>query len=494
LLEADADSHVGADALLLASSLRLSRDDYREALGLAIRAGRLAQDDEHGQLQALRLLRRFEEPARMQDLAARIDWRRWTSPATLAEASLLLSSVNLFDAARGALSALIASHPRDPSAHYLDGLLSMFEGRREASLDALGRALRIEPRMANAHWLVAMQAPDDSAAEHVQAMQRAWPAIRPGTDADAFLGYAMHRRLHALGCHDAAWAALERGTAAMRRLSGYDARAQAEIFDELMRLDPGQLRPFARADDARPSLIFIVGMFRSGTSLIERVVTRHPDVLDGGETYQFSAAMRGATDHFSPLVADLSIIRHARACDFGEVRQRFLDYATWRAGDRRVLTEKLPSNFLNLGFILHAFPEAKVLHLRRDLLDTCFSNLRTILMGAPYACDQAALADFAGRYLDLMAHWHTVAPGRILDVGYEAFVADPTREARRVLEFCGLDFTPAMLDLAAGGGHTTTASAADVRGGIVKGRGGAWRPYERHLRPLIDGLKHAGEV
>lgn len=492
LLGTVSQDHADADALLLASTLRLSRDEYRLALELAHAACERLTGAAHQQLQALRLLRRFEEPARMQAIASEIDWRQWARPSDLAEACLLLSSANLFDAAHGALAALHRIQPDDPNGHYLHGLLAMFEGHRDASLEALERALRIEPRMANAHWLVAMQAGLETAATHVEAMYRVWPAIRPGTDADAYLGYALHRRLHELGRHDEAWHALERGMAAMRRLSGYDADALARVFQRLRVLEPSDLPALGPVPDAAPQLVFIVGMFRSGTSLIERVVTRHPDVLDGGETYQFSAAMRHATDHYSQFAVDLTTIDRAGDCDYGQVRSRFLDYAAWRAGRRRVLTEKLPSNALNLGFILHAFPQARILHLQRDLIDTCFSNLRTILMGAPYACDQEALADYACGHVDLMAHWHDVAPGRILDVRYEAFVADPVTQARRILEFCGLDFHPSMLDLGAGGGHTTTASAADVRGGIVQGRGGAWRAYEHRLQPLIARLENAG--
>jgi len=233
-------------------------------------------------------------------------------------------------------------------------------------------------------------------------------------------------------------------------------------------------------------------MFRSGTTLIERLLGGHPDVVDGGETSQFSACMRDATDHDSDQVIDLDIVARASKADFGRVRQRMQDYANWRGKGRIWLTEKLPSNFLNIGFILHALPEARILHMRRDPVETCFSNLRTLFRGgAPYACDQGDLADFYLQYRRTMTHWHALAPGRILDVDYSAFIADPQGQARRIMAYCELPYAPEALETGMRGGMAATASAAHVRSGILKNRGSAWKPYEPWLQPLIQGLRGA---
>jgi len=236
-------------------------------------------------------------------------------------------------------------------------------------------------------------------------------------------------------------------------------------------------------------LIFIVGMFRSGTTLIERVLAGHPDVFDGGETYQFSACLRQATNHDTLDAVDRTIVANAASIDFEAVRQRMHAYARWRAHGSRWLTEKLPSNFLNVGFILHAFPEARIVHMRRDPVETCFSNLRTIFRGAaPYACDQRALADYFLLYRRLMTHWNKIAPGRILEVDYTDFVDNPLAQTRRLLDYCDLEFLPDVLDLDRRGGASATASAAHVRKGILKDRHRQWLPYERHLRPMLDIL------
>ena len=153
------------------------------------------------------------------------------------------------------------------------------------------------------------------------------------------------------------------------------------------------------------------------------------------------------------------------------------------------MTEKLPPNLLNAGFIAKALPNAKILHMVRNPADVCFSNLRTYFtQAAAYSYDQLQLADYHAKYLDLMRHWHDVMPGRILDVAYDDLVSDTEATARRVFAFCGLPFEPAALSVDRQPGAVATASAAYVRSGILRDRGAAWKPYERHLQPLLDRL------
>lgn len=367
----------------------------------------------------------------------------------------------------------------------------MFSGEHAASLSALARGLEIEPRMANAHWLIAMQEQGD-AAEHIAAMLRALPGVVPGSEAQAYLFYALHHRLHAMGRYDEAWIALQRGMTIMQRTNPYDRGRARAYFDALKRLNLPKFTPDP-ADVGPTGLIFIVGMFRSGTSLIERVLAGHPDVTDGGETYQFTAAMRDATDHHCQDVIDGTIVDQAPTVDFSLIRKRMYAYACWRGAGRRWLTEKLPSNYLNLGFILHAMPEARVIHLKRDPVQTCFSNLRTIFRGtAAYASDQAWMAEHYMQYRNLMAHWHSVAPGRILDVDYAEFVKKPRQEAMRILDYCGLPYCDDVLDIGRQSGAATTASAVQVRQGILTNRGDAWKPYAHMLEPLRQHLDVLG--
>lgn len=476
---------------ILAAQAMLRQDRYRDAHQLVMQ---IAVPPIHAPEDLLRvagLLQRLEEPQALERLVMGSDWRKARSPALLLHLAQCLGFSGLLALAFQCLDQALDMEPGNADALYLQGLFELFAGNADKSDKSIKRALAIQPHMATAHWLQSMQDDAESAAPHVVKLQQVMSAAAPGSEARAYFDYALHHSLDKLGRHQEAWQALAYGHTAMRRLRQYDSRAQHALVGALERTS---LPVFETATPAGPSgLIFIVGMFRSGTTLIERVLAGHPDVVDGGETYQLSACLRQATDHGGDEAVDATIVARSPHADFDQVRRRMLAYAEWRASGRRWLTEKLPSNFLNIGFILHAFPEARILHMRRDPLQTCFSNLRTIFRGAaPYACDQLALADYYLSYHRLMTHWRRLAPDRILDVDYADFIDDPEGQARRILAHCDLDFAPGTLDLGRSGGTTATASAAHVRRGILRDRDAAWKPYATQLQPLIRALRAGG--
>jgi hypothetical protein len=200
--------------------------------------------------------------------------------------------------------------------------------------------------------------------------------------------------------------------------------------------------------------------------------------------------MRYATDHHCKGVIDARIVERARSLDLSEAGQRYLASVSWRVGEKRCFTDKLPSNFLNVGFIAGALPHAKILHMVRDPRETCFSNLRELFSDANgYSYDLGELADYYGWYRMLMARWHERFPGRILDVDYAALVANPEQQVRRVAAFCGLAFEPAMLDLDSQRRGVVTASAVQVRGSVQRRERPKWAPYEQWLSPLIERLR-----
>lgn len=469
--------------LALAAEVALRFGAYAEACELARRAAHTlhAPIDPPAAARMAHLLRRLELSPELEALfrvQSAVGW----PPKLAADLAVLASSASLFADADGIARQLIVEAPQDPDASYVAGLLAMFDGDRDRSLGHVRRALDIEPRMGNAHWLLAMQEDASGASAHVDAMRGALRGIVPLSEAAAYMHFSLHRRLHQLGRYDEAWQALEAGGAVARALDPYDATADARLFSALHEVSIPS-RSDGRSSPS-PRLIFIVGMFRSGTTLIERVLTSHPGVVDGGETYQFTAALREAADSDGRGPLDVELVRRSAVIDFDRVRARFLQYATWRAGGRGVLTEKLPSNFLNVPFILRAFPEATIVHLRRDAMDTCFSNLRTYFRGAaPYSNSPIDMAHHYSAYERLMAHWRLQAPDRIVEIDYGAFVENPDVQSRRLLEACDLapagsthDAMPTL--------RSTTASAADVGKGILRNRGGDWRPYATQLEGM----------
>lgn len=465
---------------------------YRRAAALARELAMQRPRSLEVGLHLVRLLRRFEAHALIEQLVDRLDHAGCTNAPLLGQLAAELGPIGLYRQAEALLARVSALAPGAIQGDVLGGTLAMTAGRQDEADALLRRAIaRSATALPHARWLLTLQPRPETLDADIDGIRAALGRVAPGSEDEAYLRHGLHNLLHAAKDIEGAWQALERGCAVKRALEPYDRSRTARLFEALTALPvaAGAEAPVRGGDGEEPRLIFIVGMYRSGTSVVERVLGGHPQVADGGESYVFPAALREVADCSRPALLDVELVERLAGRDLGEAGRLFRAHARWRAGGRGVFTEKLPSNFLNIGFILQALPDARIVHMCRDPLDTCFSNLRTYFgHDAPYACDQADLADFYRRYRALMAHWHQRHPGRILDVDYQAFVDAPAEQATRLMAFCGLDFEAEILDVGREGGHTATASIGSVRQGIQRNRGGAWRAYREHLGPLIEGL------
>jgi len=303
----------------------------------------------------------------------------------------------------------------------------------------------------------------------------------------ALLAFALHKELDDLGEHVGAWNALVHACQAKRATLDYQPAQTHALIDALIAM-PVQA-PVAPIDNARTP-IFIVGMHRSGTTLLEQLLDGHSQVHGVGELYDFTSQMRYATDHHCRGVIDTTIVQRAAQADFAAVGAGYLAGMKWRLHGVRFFTDKLPSNFLNIGFICRALPQAKILHMVRDPVETCFSNLRELFSDAnPYSYDPLELADYYRQYERLMAHWRAAYPDRILDVDYAELTRDTETVLRRVVAFCELDFEPRMLELGKRERGVATASAVQVREGVVAREVPKWAPYAEPLKPMIEALQ-----
>jgi hypothetical protein len=272
-----------------------------------------------------------------------------------------------------------------------------------------------------------------------------------------------------------------------RRQVRHDANATEALFAHL-----GQLRPELPASpstDAAAVPIFIVGMPRTGTTLLERILGNHSQVADAGELHDFVWQLRWMCNRGGGAYLDLDLARAAEGIEFAELGRRYLEKTRWRTRGKAFFTDKMPANFVNVGYILRALPQARILHMTRDPMDTCFSNLREHFAAAyAHSYDQVEMADYYRQYRQLMAHWRSLYPERILDVRYGELTVEPEVVSRKVMEFCGLPWEEGVADVDRRSGTVATASAVQVREPIHQRFAERWRTYEQHLRPMRERL------
>ena len=262
-------------------------------------------------------------------------------------------------------------------------------------------------------------------------------------------------------------------------------------------------------------------MPRTGTTLVERLLASHSQVISIGEFSDFPMMLRdqvpgprqrdgplGGDDVHGPSLRSRPSQRRrasysntgsqldlSLAIDFEALGRQYMAAARDLAGDSPRFVDKLPVNFLYCGYIQAALPAAKLIHVTRDPLDTCYAVFKTLFAGAyPFSYDPDELADYYISYREHMAHWHRVMPGRILDVSYETLVTDQEGESKRILEWCGLPWEDAVMEFHKQDSPSMTASALQVRKPVYTESIGAWERAGDGLDALRRKLEEAGLV
>ncbi len=328
---------------------------------------------------------------------------------------------------------------------------------------------------------------------HVSALEQ-WAARGfSGWRQEVPVRFALAKEYEDLGLYADSWRQLHAGAALRRGHLQYDVNADLATVDWIRAAFPEALTHSDGDPSGEP--IFIVGMPRTGTTLLERILGGHRDVFAAGELAHFALAVVAATKRATgrPDLGRSDLIAASARADFRELGADYLSRTRPRTGHTRRFVDKMPLNYLYCGLIRRALPGARILHLTRHPMATCYAVYKTLFnQGYPFSYDLAELADYYAGYRRLMAHWHEALPGQILDVSYERLVTDPMGESQRVFEYCGLEWSPGCLDFHQGTSATTTASAAQVRRPIYRSSVDLWRHYATQLAPVAQRLDGAG--
>ena len=267
----------------------------------------------------------------------------------------------------------------------------------------------------------------------------------------------------------------------------YDPAAHTGWIDRVIQtFTPELMTKRERPSDASEVPIFIVGMPRSGTSLVEQIIASHPQAYGAGELPHIKRLSRRVEEMSGAAFPECMSGLDANTLD--ELAAGQLAVLEQMAPNAGRVSDKMPHNFLYLGLIAMLFPGARIVHTMRDARDTCLSCYTQSFPALSYTCDLSHLGHFYGQYLRLMDHWRTVLPIPMLDLSYEELVADQEPMSRKLIDFLGLEWDEACLSPHKTKRQVTTASYEQVRRPVYQGSVARWRRYEQHLKPLFSAL------
>jgi len=360
----------------------------------------------------------------------------------------------------------------------------------------LETCIELDPNCWKAHLTLSQLRRQTRECNHIERLQRLVSLHADNDEAQTSLNMALAKEYEDIGEYPCAFECFVRGKNSGKEARNYDFQRDEALFDALIRAFPG---PSAvSTGDPTDEPIFIIGMPRSGTTLVERIVSSHPDVYSAGELHNFGVVLKRLSGSRTPVLLDKDTIECSKQVELKQLGAGYLASTRPATSSKRHFIDKLPHNFLYAGYIAKALPNAKIICLRRDPVDTCLSNFRQLFgQSAPlygYSFDLLDTGRYFVKFDRLIAHWQAVFPGRILEVSYEALVQSQEEQSRRLLAFCGLSWDERCLQYERNEAPVNTASAVQVRAPIYLSAVRRWKRYEAQLQPLLQLLTEAGVV
>jgi tetratricopeptide (TPR) repeat protein len=332
---------------------------------------------------------------------------------------------------------------------------------------------------------------------HIDQMKEILRTIDDTPDKNIFMYYAIGKELEDLEQWEQSFEYYKKAGDAATRIAKYEVGADIALIDRIIEICDAEWladetgKP--RADEPEKTPIFIVGLPRTGTTLTERIVSSHSQVESVGETLFLQMVLRRESGIQSIENMTPAMIEAVAKKEIGLIAKGYLDTVRYRLGDELMFIDKLPFNFLFLGFIAKAWPNARIIHLGRNPMDSCFSMYKQVFTWAykfSYSLD--GLGQYYVAYDRMRNHWRALLKGRMIEIEYESLVTDPEGQTRILLDKLGLDFEQACLDFDKNRAPSATASSVQVREKAHSRSINKWTRFTRQLQPLRQHLENAG--
>lgn len=389
--------------------------------------------------------------------------------------------------------AAVAREPDNREYRYNQAVTLNFLGRAEEAEAALEALIALAPDDARAHHLLASLRKQSAGRNHIPRLETVYERAKSGRDR-LLIGYALAKELEDIGEEARGFATLCAVNAAHRRDLAYDPAQDAANFQAMQDAWP----IMAEAKDApKDAPVFIIGMPRTGTTLVDRILSSHPDLESAGELQAMPLAVKAMAGTGGRNVLDPETAMAAARGDMAALGRDYLRRAGHHLrGDAPRFIDKFPGNFHYAGFIARALPKARIVCLRRHPMDTVLANFRNLFaISSRYYDYSYDLLDIAAYYTGfdrLMAFWRHVLPGRVMELAYEDLVSDQEGQTRALLAHCGLEWDARCLSFQDNAAPVATPSAAQVRRPIYRDSVARWRRHEEALAPVRAYFESVG--
>ncbi len=364
-------------------------------------------------------------------------------------------------------------------------------GDHDGSVAAFRRSIKANPLHAEAYWSLANLKTFRFEDSEVDDMLALVGNERIPPEGQVQLNNALGLEFDGRKEYDRAFEFIDNGNKLRREQEFHDRVENEEKIDNSIEIFTQQfLEDNAGHGDPEPAPIFIVGLPRSGSTLIEQILSSHSRVDGTHELRDLDVTIRSIGNIGGPGTRYPKTVANIDEDEFKRLGNMYLERTRRFRGEGAFFTDKNPNNFAHVGLLDLILPNAKIINARRHPLDSCFGSYKQLFAkGQPFTYDLSEVGDYYLNYQRLMDHWHDVLPGKVLDVHYEEVVADLEGQVRRILEYCGLGWEESCLNFHESSRSVKTASSEQVRQPIYSSSVNSWRHYEQHLDPLIEMLE-----
>jgi len=392
------------------------------------------------------------------------------------------------DQAVSAFQEAIAIDPLYEKAYKELGRTFADHGEIEMALTANRKALKINPEYAKAYLSLSKNKKFTECDDDIRAMESLFSKKGISDEDSVYLAFALGKAYEDLGDFDKSMEYVNKATRLKRDSYDYSISESQEEFDRIKEVfSPDFFSNHYDSGDPDRTPIFILGMPRSGTSLVEQILASHADVYGAGELKDLGKILgsirTSEKEKQSGIIPAELLELDARA--FADLGKQYITRIRRHSANAKFITDKFPHNFLYIGFVRAILPNARIIHCTRDPMDNCLSIFKTRLKsGHGYADNMSELGQYYRMYLELMEYWRATLPGFVYDQSYEDLVGSQQEQVGKLLQHCGLDWDDACLDFHKTRRKVKTASNAQIRRPIYNDSVKLWKRYEKQLEPL----------